>query len=172
MPLQWTVLREAAATKLETFTDLLPSHDGGLWIGGKHGLAKFAGARAIDANTALTEFPVDPIFGVENLERLSEVYWQVIKTPVGAPLTHPALRDAMMRAILDKDPAAKDAKQDQHGYRPLHRAVQSGQRKVFDLLLQRKAFFRSVARKVCSRFPVPFRGTPQDENECSGCQRR
>src|SRR5260370_1221784 len=44
-----------------------------------------------------------------------------------------------VRTILDKDAAAKDAKDDQHGYRPLHKAVQSGQRKAFDLLLERKA---------------------------------
>src|SRR5262245_51883095 len=44
-----------------------------------------------------------------------------------------------VRAILDNNPAAKDAQEDQNGYRPLHKAVQSGQRKAFDLLLERKA---------------------------------
>jgi signal transduction histidine kinase len=48
-------VREAAVTKLGTFTDLLRSRDGGAWIGGKFGLGKFNSLRPLDSTMPLEE---------------------------------------------------------------------------------------------------------------------
>ena len=47
-----TILRNAQATGLERFIDMIPARDGGVWISGALGLAKIAGsARSISTNT-------------------------------------------------------------------------------------------------------------------------
>lgn len=64
------VLRRAPETKLGRFNDLVEARDGGAWLSGSNGLAKLPGpVRRLAPESLWQEFPVEPAWQVQNLER-------------------------------------------------------------------------------------------------------
>jgi signal transduction histidine kinase/ligand-binding sensor domain-containing protein len=67
-----TTIREASATMLGSFSDIISSRDGGAWIAGEHGIGKFASIRPLDAKSVLTEYVPDSTLGVTKFSALAE----------------------------------------------------------------------------------------------------
>jgi signal transduction histidine kinase/ligand-binding sensor domain-containing protein len=65
-------VREATATKLGAFTDMIRSRDGGAWICGQHGIGKFSSLRPIDATSSFDEHLPPTDMDVENLSAIAE----------------------------------------------------------------------------------------------------
>src|SRR5437870_8918234 len=70
---QTTVLRKAEQTRLEKFSSMTPTRDGGLWIAGTRGLAKVPGPlRNLKPDTQWQEHLVPARLQIQNLQELHE----------------------------------------------------------------------------------------------------
>jgi signal transduction histidine kinase/ligand-binding sensor domain-containing protein len=67
---QTTILKRVSETSLGKFLEMSEARDGGLWISGTRGLLKLPGAlKRLRPGDAGQEYPVDPTWQLENLQR-------------------------------------------------------------------------------------------------------
>jgi signal transduction histidine kinase/ligand-binding sensor domain-containing protein len=70
--LETTTIRDAAATHLGLFTDVIRSRDGGAWIGGQRGIGKFSTLRPLDSSTPFEEHVAGAELNAQNFSALVE----------------------------------------------------------------------------------------------------
>lgn len=67
-----TTIRLWSNTRVGHFTDIIRSRDGGAWVAGEYGIAKFASLRPLDSTTPLMEYVPGRELDVTNFTALSE----------------------------------------------------------------------------------------------------